>query len=84
MTCRRGDRSPRASNCGGDRDRTGGLVLAKHALSQLSYTPAGSVSRTEILLNLDPDRFELSTFRLSSERSNQLSYGSSTVLSAES
>ncbi len=24
---------------GGDRDRTGDLVLAKHALSQLSYTP---------------------------------------------
>ena len=24
---------------GGGRDRTGGLVLAKHTLSQLSYTP---------------------------------------------
>jgi hypothetical protein len=33
--------------------------------------------RRQIFINLDPDRFELSTFRLSSERSNQLSYGSS-------
>ena len=27
---------------GGEGDRTPGLVLAKHALSQLSYTPAKS------------------------------------------
>ena len=26
-------------NGGGDRDRTDDLMLAKHALSQLSYTP---------------------------------------------
>ena len=27
---------------GGDRDRTDDLMLAKHALSQLSYTPVKS------------------------------------------
>ena len=34
--------SPQAKNMtgGGERDRTDDLMLAKHALSQLSYTPA--------------------------------------------
>ena len=50
---------------GGEGNRTPGLVLAKHTLSQLSYTPV-----------VDPGRFELPTSRLSSVRSNQLSYGS--------
>jgi hypothetical protein len=54
---------------GGEGVRTPDLVLAKHALSQLSYTPAK-------LRILDPGRFELPTSRLSSVRSNQLSYGS--------
>ena len=33
--------SPQAKNMtgGGERDRTDDLMLAKHALSQLSYTP---------------------------------------------
>ncbi len=69
------------SNPGGDQDRTGDLLLAKQALSQLSYTPEKALmhyptddkSNSDIL---DPERFELSTSRLSSVRSNQLSYGS--------
>ena len=44
-------------------------MLAKHALSQLSYGP--DRERPELV---GPDRFELSTSRLSSARSNQLSY----------
>ncbi len=51
---------------GGERDRTDDLMLAKHALSQLSYTPdmklVGLVG------------FEPTTPRLSSVCSNQLSY----------
>jgi hypothetical protein len=34
--CRRG---------GGDRDRTDDLMLAKHALSQLSYAPLGTTGQ---------------------------------------
>ena len=49
---------------GADRGRTGDLLLAKQALSQLSYCP-------EIM---GTDGFEPSTSRLSSVRSNQLSY----------
>jgi hypothetical protein len=55
---------------GARRDRTDDLMLAKHALSQLSYGP--DPERPELV---GPDRFELSTSRLSSARSNQLSYG---------
>ena len=71
---------------GGGRDRTDGLMLAKHALSQLSYAPA-----RECLLELSfrgcpltreagtwdmvgQGGFEPPTSRLSSARSNQLSY----------
>jgi hypothetical protein len=50
---------------GGERDRTDDLMLAKHALSQLSYAPNDVVGQA---------RFELATSRLSSARSNQLSY----------
>jgi hypothetical protein len=49
---------------GADRDRTDDIQLAKLALSQLSYGP--------FVVGLD--RFELSTPRLSSVCSNQLSY----------
>ncbi len=56
----------RKSRCGGaDRDRTDDFQLAKLALSQLSYGPRWLVGL---------DRFELSTPRLSSVCSNQLSY----------
>ena len=54
---------------GADRDRTDDLRLAKPPLSQLSYSPVSLVSSVVGL-----DRFELSTPRLSSVCSNQLSY----------
>jgi hypothetical protein len=75
---------------GARRDRTDDLLLAKQALSQLSYGPdqrtddgrrrtdkayfrrLPSVFRRLILVGLG--RFELPTSRLSSARSNQLSY----------
>jgi hypothetical protein len=75
---------------GARRDRTDDLLLAKQALSQLSYGPfqrtedgrrrtdksairrLSSVFRRLILVGLG--RFELPTSRLSSARSNQLSY----------
>ena len=53
---------------GADRDRTDDLRLAKPPLSQLSYSPVRSKSMVGL------DRFELSTPRLSSVCSNQLSY----------
>ena len=93
---------------GADRDRTGDLLLAKQALSQLSYGPkarcqrpgirgrrsAGSPSRSARAQGppspfglrrgslrslrarrlVGQGRFELPTSRLSSARSNQLSY----------
>jgi hypothetical protein len=54
---------------GARRDRTDDLMLAKHALSQLSYGPEdlGAV--------VGPGRVELPTSRLSGVRSNHLSYG---------
>ena len=55
---------------GARRDRTDDLLLAKQALSQLSYGPVEG--RLEKLVGLG--RFELPTSRLSSARSNQLSY----------
>ena len=57
-------------NGGGERDRTDDLVNANHALSQLSYTPVNH--RYIGMVGLE--RLELSTSRLSSVRSNQLSY----------
>src|SRR5882672_7319411 len=65
--------SPSSSFCrilsktgGGERDRTDDLLLAKQALSQLSYTP------DKKLVGLDG--FEPSTPALSRRCSNQLSY----------
>jgi hypothetical protein len=55
---------------GARRDRTDDLLLAKQALSQLSYGPGTSVQQKLVGLG----RFELPTSRLSSARSNQLSY----------
>src|SRR5262249_41289408 len=64
----------KAPTGGASRDRTDDLMLAKHALSQLSYGP---VTRRR-MLTLDElvglGRLELPTSRLSSARSNQLSY----------
>src|SRR5262249_29345408 len=65
---------------GARRDRTDDLLLAKQALSQLSYGPgperthpaARNSGRGRALVGLG--RLELPTSRLSSARSNQLSY----------
>ena len=63
-------------NGGARRDRTDDLMLAKHALSQLSYGPnLVAVRRSpEERRLVGLGRFELPTSRLSSARSNQLSY----------
>lgn len=54
---------------GARRIRTDDILLAKQALYQLSYGPFAKTSL------VGPTRFELVTSRLSSVRSNQLSYG---------
>jgi hypothetical protein len=70
---------------GADRDRTGGLLVANQALSQLSYSPTTltsfwfQVSRytkleTRNLILVGLDRLELSTSPLSGVRSSHLSY----------
>ena len=79
----RTSRNPRSG--GARRDRTDDLLLAKQALSQLSYGPVrgqatgdrGQISLSAVRLRLimvGLGRFELPTSRLSSARSNQLSY----------
>src|SRR5262249_35811473 len=86
----RGTRSLRTSRTpasGARRNRTDDLLLAKQALSQLSYGPSRRTEdgrqRTECLpaspvicrvIMVGLGRFELPTSRLSSARSNQLSY----------
>ena len=61
---------------GAGRDRTDDLMLAKHALSQLSYGPGGCEQQTRSVPGqmVGPVRFELTTPRLSSVCSDQLSY----------
>ena len=71
---------------GARRDRTDDLMLAKHALSQLSYGPVpggkpkGQIREFALLSRsleakmVGLGRLELPTSRLSSARSNQLSY----------
>jgi hypothetical protein len=66
---------------GARRDRTDDLLLAKQALSQLSYGPSGRRRSTRLPVAISDDRdvvglgrLELPTSRLSSARSNQLSY----------
>ena len=39
---------------GADRDRTGGLLVANQALSQLSYSPNRKVSRFKVSRSLQP------------------------------
>ena len=72
-----GSRAPR-ENGGARRDRTDDLLLAKQALSQLSYGPGERTSHaqhdTERESMVGLGRLELPTSRLSSARSNQLSY----------
>ena len=71
---------------GARRDRTDDLMLAKHALYQLSYGPnieaaQESVSSVAVIPArvpkelVGPGRLELPTLRLSGVRSNHLSYG---------
>jgi hypothetical protein len=72
---------------GARRDRTDDLLLAKQALSQLSYGPGiktGPVTKDgwsvlpsgfRRLIMVGPGRLELPTSRLSGVRSNHLSYG---------
>ncbi len=58
---------------GARRDRTDDILLAKQALSQLSYGPImGTTNRKRMV---GPGRLELPTSRLSGVRSNHLSYG---------
>ena len=58
---------------GGDkRNRTAGLLLARQALSQLSYTPVPVPLQ---VLVVGPSGLEPPTSRLSVVRSSQLSYG---------
>ena len=80
------DAAPEARAGGGERNRTDDLLLAKQALSRLSYTPrlepgfraaaAGSRSPAPkpALRMVGLGRFELPTSRLSGVRSNRLSY----------
>jgi hypothetical protein len=58
---------------GANRDRTGDLLLAKQALSQLSYGP-GDPGKTVEQLVVGLGGLEPPTPRLSSVCSNQLSY----------
>jgi hypothetical protein len=84
-------RLPAGSAGGGERDRTDDLLLAKQALSQLSYTPLSGIrsqgagarmvraclapgSQTLAPGMVGQGGFEPPTSRLSSARSNQLSY----------
>ena len=62
---------------GARRDRTDDLMLAKHALSQLSYGPEGEIRSHRGMVG--PGRLELPTSRLSGVRSNHLSYGPNPV-----
>ena len=57
---------------GGERDRTDDLLLAKQALSQLSYTPVYETPRHKVYCEMvGLGRLELPTSRLSGVRSNQ-------------
>jgi hypothetical protein len=64
--------SHQGRNGGARRDRTDDILLAKQALSQLSYGPITETSPAELV---GPGRLELPTSRLSGVRSNHLSYG---------
>ena len=61
---------------GGERNRTDDLLLAKQALSQLSYTPVSNALDVKSLADIGREmvglgRLELPTSRLSGVRSNQ-------------
>jgi hypothetical protein len=70
-------------NGGARRDRTDDLMLAKHALSQLSYGPLTRRTSSHRQSGLvGPGGVEPPTSRLSGVRSNHLSYGPRTVAAA--
>ena len=74
--------APGKNSGGGERDRTDDLLLAKQALSQLSYTPVsnrGLLHRRSMMCRslgqmVGLDGFEPSTPALSRRCSNRLSY----------
>ena len=61
-SCQRTDCSFRAKSIlilsGAERDRTADLMLAKHALSQLSYCPKTLKSWAQVDLNHSPPRYQ--------------------------
>src|SRR4029077_16065007 len=59
---------------GARRDRTDDLMLAKHALSQLSYGPVSRPAGAQRPVVVGLGGLEPPPSRLSSARSNQLSY----------
>jgi hypothetical protein len=59
---------------GAGRDRTDDLMLAKHALYRLSYSPIPQGRFGRLSWVVGPGRLELPTSRLSGVCSNQLSY----------
>ena len=79
-------RASRAAPGGGGRDRTDDPLLAKQVLSQLSYAPDAAVAMAEatgarvwdhggwLMRLVGQGGLEPPTSRLSSARSNQLSY----------
>ena len=66
--------TPRPDLGGARRDRTDDLMLAKHALSQLSYGPVSRPAGAQRPVVVGLGGLEPPTSRLSSARSNQLSY----------
>ena len=64
----------RKATGGASRDRTDDPLLAKQVLSQLSYGPERSMSRSCRRAMVGLGRLELPTSRLSGVRSNHLSY----------
>ena len=77
-----GNHRTQPKNGGARRDRTDDILLAKQALSQLSYGPIFFVTvqfmpKAELV---GPGRLELPTSRLSGVRSNHLSYGPPDVI----
>ena len=65
---------------GDDRDRTDYLMLAKHALYQLSYAP---MIKPRAKTAVGQGGLEPPTSRLSSARSNQLSYKPEAVIGCQ-
>ena len=75
---RSGPPPPQAGEDGGARrSRTDDLMLAKHALYQLSYGPLRVAQSGTVVIDglVGPGGLEPPTSRLSGVRSNQLSYG---------